>query len=194
MAEFYTGVGSRVAPADILVHMHQFAYDLARLGYTLRSGGADGADTAFEEGTRMTGATCEIYLPWPGFNGSKSMLTHPTAQAYGHARDVNLKRWGGLPQSHRKLFARNVHQVLGPSLTQHSSFLLCWTPDGCVSAATRTPKTGGTATAILIAEKNDIPVFNFQRRGVLEAVSDMISKNALPKKKRDFFNFATTSP
>lgn len=46
----YAGIGSRETPRSILDLMTAIARKLEALGYTLRSGGATGADTAFEEG------------------------------------------------------------------------------------------------------------------------------------------------
>ena len=50
VAKYYTGIGSRETPDSILSLFNDIVFQLAGLGYTLRSGGADGADTAFEEG------------------------------------------------------------------------------------------------------------------------------------------------
>ena len=61
----YAGIGSRKTPVHILSKMRRVAERLEVRGYTLRSGGADGADTAFEEGCKRK----EIFLPQPGFNG-----------------------------------------------------------------------------------------------------------------------------
>lgn len=47
---YYAGVGSRETPQDILNTMYKIGKYLASKGYTLRSGGAIGADTAFENG------------------------------------------------------------------------------------------------------------------------------------------------
>ena len=44
----YTGVGSRQASNRILDFMGHMAWILTRLNYTLRSGGADGCDKAFD--------------------------------------------------------------------------------------------------------------------------------------------------
>jgi len=41
---FYTGVGSRKTPKDILELMVRIGMKAAQNGYTLRSGGADGED------------------------------------------------------------------------------------------------------------------------------------------------------
>ena len=48
----YTGIGSRETPHHILTLMTEIANILDNIGYTLRSGGADGADTAFALGSR----------------------------------------------------------------------------------------------------------------------------------------------
>lgn len=55
----YAGVGSRATPEPVLDLMRRCATRLEVLGYTLRSGGANGADTAFEEGCCRK----ELYLP-----------------------------------------------------------------------------------------------------------------------------------
>lgn len=51
----YAGIGSRQTPDDILELMHRIGSTLAINGFTLRSGGAVGADTAFEQGAVSIG-------------------------------------------------------------------------------------------------------------------------------------------
>ena len=58
---FYTGVGSRKTPKDVLELMVKIAIKAAQNGYTLRSGGAEGADKAFEHGCDMVKGPKEIY-------------------------------------------------------------------------------------------------------------------------------------
>jgi hypothetical protein len=41
--KYYAGIGSRETPKDILDLISKIAIKLESLGYTLRSGGADGA-------------------------------------------------------------------------------------------------------------------------------------------------------
>ena len=49
MAELvYAGIGARTTPASVLADMTVMAGWLARTGWTLSSGGASGADSAFE--------------------------------------------------------------------------------------------------------------------------------------------------
>ena len=50
MTKYFAGIGSRETPQDILKLMTKSAYRLEQLGYVLRSGGARGADKAFELG------------------------------------------------------------------------------------------------------------------------------------------------
>jgi predicted Rossmann fold nucleotide-binding protein DprA/Smf involved in DNA uptake len=47
---YYAGIGARSTPPQILSVMTRLASKLEGMGYTLRSGGAAGADTAFERG------------------------------------------------------------------------------------------------------------------------------------------------
>ena len=47
---YYAGIGSRETPGLMLGAFARIGEFLAKKGYTLRSGGADGADTAFEVG------------------------------------------------------------------------------------------------------------------------------------------------
>ena len=58
----YAGIGSRQTPPEMLEAMTELARELERSGWHLHSGGADGADTAFENGTTKAGRT--VYLPW----------------------------------------------------------------------------------------------------------------------------------
>jgi predicted Rossmann fold nucleotide-binding protein DprA/Smf involved in DNA uptake len=46
----YAGIGSRSTPPETLPLIESIAARLAEKGWVLRSGGADGADSAFEKG------------------------------------------------------------------------------------------------------------------------------------------------
>ena len=60
--------------------------------------------------------------------------------------------WDRCNEWARGMHSRNCHQILGYDLQSPVDAVICWTPDGAV--------VGGTATAIRIAMKYDIPVFN----------------------------------
>ena len=153
----YAGVGARKTPPEILQSMCEIAEHLAQCGYQLRSGAADGADSAFERGCDRAGGSKQIYLPWKGFNNHTSRLYPPTAEALQIAQRYH-QAWHGLRSSVKKLMARNSYQVLGHDLTTPVQFVLCWTPDGATTKTSR--QTGGTGQAIRIAAAHDIPVFN----------------------------------
>lgn len=166
----YAGIGSRKSPPYVLEQMRWLGGRLARAGFVLRSGAAEGADTAFEEGCMESGGAAEIWLPWKGFNGhgdaglyGASGYSLPSDAHFDVARELHPS-WHALSPAARKLHARNVGQILGADLNTPASFVACWTLDGCEQEATRTRETGGTATAIVLASRRDIPVFNFQAR------------------------------
>lgn len=157
----YTGVGSREVPPDVYRFMYDLGYALARAGWRLRSGGAPGADTAFEEGARAAQGEMDIYLPWKGFNDNPSTLYGVCAKALALAKTVH-PAWDDLSSAARKLHSRNCYQVLGRTLDEPAVMVICWTDDGCTSEAKRRRGTGGTGTAIVLADRHDVPVFNLK--------------------------------
>lgn len=160
----YTGVGSRETPPWAMAWMHAFAHVLAQAGWVLRSGGAEGADSAFEAGSDdVDPQLAQIYLPWRGFNANASPRYGVTAAALAVAQSVH-PAWERLSPAARKLHARNAYQVLGSELNAPSELLVCWTADGCEQARERTARTGGTATAIVLAERHDVPRYNLARK------------------------------
>jgi len=173
----YAGIGSRQSPREILALMRSAARFLADRGWTLRTGGADGADAAFAAGA---GDRVELYLPWPGFNRHQGGIVRPTEGAIAMARRVH-PAWGRLKRGARLLHARNCHQVLGRGLDAPAAFVLCWTPDGARSAEECSVETGGTATAIRIASEHGIPVFNLWHSGEREALLEAISRAGAPR-------------
>jgi hypothetical protein len=128
--------------------MTAVAKHLAARGLVLRSGAARGADSAFEAGA---GELKEIFLPWPGFNGSRSSFSSPPPHAFSLAARHH-PAWDRCSPAAQKLHARNSCQVLGPDLKTPSSFVICWTPGGSGS--------GGTGQALRIADHHDVPSFD----------------------------------
>lgn len=151
----YTGVGSRSCPKDIQRRFTKLASFLEEKNYILRSGGADGADFAFERGVKKE-ENKEIYLPWRGFNNSKSKYYNIPKEAFIIASQIH-PAWDKCSDAVKKLHARNVMQVKGESLDDPSSFLVCWTENG--------EDKGGTRTAIVLARDCGVPVFNFEIDG-----------------------------
>lgn len=163
----YTGVGSRETPTEILDFFTRISFWLGRQGWILRSGGAGGADSAFEQGAIRAEAAKEIYLPWGRFNGNPSRLFDlDTGNAAAQIAAGVHPAWGRLTQGAKKLHARNVFQVLGADLMTPSKFLICWTSGGL--------DTGGTRTAIVLAKQHGIPVFNFGEPAAYDSFSSFI--------------------
>jgi hypothetical protein len=125
--------------------MTRIATKLRDAGFILRSGGAQGADSAFAAGA---GKYAEIWRP-----------EHCTPLAEEIAARYHPV-WNRLTPYVKKLHGRNVFQVLGGNLATPSEFLVCWTPDGCVRHGARSIKTGGTGTAISIASAYGVIVNN----------------------------------
>lgn len=167
----YAGIGSRQTPPSVLTLMMRIAGRLEKRGFRLRSGGADGADSAFEDGVTDP-ARLEVFLPWPGFNGRHYPALVIPQQAFDLAKQFH-PNWGYLKAPVRRLMARNVMQVLGANLDSPSLFVVCWTPDGCESHAERSSVTGGTGQAISIASEHGIPVFNLARPDALARIGSM---------------------
>lgn len=152
----YAGIGSRKTPKNILDQMTALADQLAKCGWTLRSGGAKGADTAFEQGA------------------SKKDIFLPTGDIPDEAFEIAAKyhpTWGGLKSYVKRLHARNVQQILGANLECKVKFVVCWTPDGAETETTK--ETGGTGQAIRIANAYFVPVFNLANEGRMEQLKEV---------------------
>lgn len=176
--KFYTGVGSRETPDDILNVMSKTAYKLASLGWTLRSGGAKGADSAFEEGwwnhykdTGQGSDLAEIYLPYDGFNYHRGdpaypynvLVEHkPTLITAGLIASTIHPNWDAVVNASSdfgfKAHSRNVFQVIGTDFSTPSKMLIAWT-----KLTKAGEPMGGTATAINLAKRYGVEVFNLNK-------------------------------
>jgi len=139
--KYYAGIGSRKTPDDILNKMVDIADDLEKRGYTLRSGGAIGADQAFEFGIDKDENT-EVLRPDDATEEAIELasLHHPA--------------WDKCTEYAKKLHGRNVMIIMGPDLMKSVEFVVCWSPN---------EEYGGTALGIRIARKFDIPIYNLAK-------------------------------
>lgn len=166
--KIYAGIGSRHTPGDVLITMLHLAQDLSDMGWVLRSGHADGADQAFEQGAKPE--LREIYLPWASYNKGGSAPGHRFAHGNRFQMDIAAKHhpaWHNCSQGAKKLHTRNVSIVLGEDLITPADFVVCWTHGGTGS--------GGTGMAIRIAGSYDIPVFDLAIPGDLEALIKFVN-------------------
>lgn len=146
--KYYAGIGSRKTPSEILEKMKVIGYVLSKENFTLRSGGAEGADLAFESGSVLGRGKREIYLPWRLFNENRSPFCEPSSEAYELASKYH-PRWSALSNGAKSLHARNMHQILGLDLRTPSMFVVCY----CNG-------TGGTMQALRVALDKKIPIIN----------------------------------
>lgn len=177
MKKFYAGIGSRETPEKLRPIIKQITHFLYQEGYTLRSGGAPGADEMFETSLRSLtpypmhteqfrewrGQHMEIYVPWWLFQSSTSPLCHVSEEAI----EFSLKyhpTGNRLSDAVKKLMGRNAYQVLGKDLKTKSDFIVCWTSNG----ADEEPALyhcGGTGQALRIGEAHGVPIFNLAKEG-----------------------------
>ena len=155
----YAGIGARDCPKWILDLLAKTAYWLSYKGYILRSGAAEGCDSAFEYGCDKGTGQKEIFLPWKGFNNSKSTLVVKDEKAFDVAK-LYHPRFDTLSNGAKKLQVGSSHQVLGWNLNEPSSFVLCYTKNG--------NGNGGTGQALRIAKGYNIPIFDFGKYNDIE--------------------------
>lgn len=139
MVRFYSGIGSRAAPYEALLQCTKIAEFLEHAGFTLRSGGAEGADKAFEVGV---------------IDPSKKVIFRPK-HCNKAAEEIASKvhpAWGACTDYAKHLHGRNAMIVLGLNLDSPSEFVVAWTFDG--------KNRGGTRTALVLAKRRGIPTFN----------------------------------
>jgi hypothetical protein len=191
-AKAYAGVGSRKTPRDVLETMRAIGAALARKGYTLYSGGARGADTAFRRGADAAGGDYRILLPAERFNGAAAdgerFLFEPNSEAWGraatiaetlwtvHARFHGIAPWKEISLPSRRFHTRNVLQVLGPGCERKVSYLICWTADGMTAWHERTPESGGTSQAIALASLVGVDVINLRRASDRQRVIEGLAR------------------
>ena len=182
---FYTGVGSRDITDEEWDIIEGIAKWLAPM-YTLRSGKAAGADSAFEYGVSISDApdNKEIYIPWPKFEGNeisgeKISLDRPDSVNFAlslqYAKDIH-PAWERLTQGAKKLHQRNVHQVLGRNLDKPvpSDFLLA-----CSDEDKHGDVKGGTRTAWMLAKEFNVPCLNIRgktKREIFEWIQPLLRR------------------
>lgn len=172
----YAGIGSRKTPPDILDLMMKIAKWMSWAGYSLRTGGAEGADLAFERGAMALNGSAVaptfIYLPWPGYNSIQRRGFHhsqvmdaPSPAAFREAARHHPV-WKDLSDGAKCLHARNCHIVLGETLDRPVQRIICWTPNG--------KETGGTAQAMRIARKKHISIHNLHNPQTMKYYQRML--------------------
>lgn len=168
---WYTGVGSRHAPAEIIRRSVALAIALQKLGLSLRTGDAIGCDTAFAVGSggrvirtsagliereTLTGTQVQIFKPTATIG-----WTVPALRACLDYSEDFMRR----PESHRQLLLRNMRQVLGPKGNDPTNFLVYWSPaPHCVCIDRAKSDGGGTRYAVRRAHLSAVPCFHLSEK------------------------------
>lgn len=160
-SKFYAGIGSRETPPGVEPMIEEVTFFLSKMGFTLRSGGAPGADSLFE---KHCSGNKEIFLPWEKFNGNPSdlYLDSMEKEIVSEAWEIAKKyhpNWKSLSEAAKKIMTRNTFQILGSDLNTPVSFVVCWTKGGTIN--------GGTGQAMRIAKDLKIPIFNLYNKDSL---------------------------
>lgn len=134
------GIGSRETPPDVLQTLTYAGAALASQGHRGSSGGAKGADAAFEAGFR---SAPHLLTSWRAQQSTPAALE--LASRYHPA-------WDRCSDYAKMLHARNGFIVLGGNLCTPVDAIICWTVGGQIK--------GGTGQALRIAADWQIPVFN----------------------------------
>lgn len=97
------------------------------------------------------------------------------AQTYTLCMEVmGMQHWNNCNDYAKGMHSRNCHQILGYDLKSPVDAVVCWTPEGKF--------IGGTRTALLIAQKENIPIFNlglFDKNKVLSDIKDFLKLNKI---------------
>lgn len=185
---YYTMIGSRETPKEILEIMCKLSNKLSRWLYCGRSGGADGADHCLEVGlsdlikNNSAEGKMEVYLPWKDFNGRDSSksgyYTLPYLNNKKQAEEIASKihpAWDRCSQGAQKLHTRNVYQLLGLDLKTPSDFVICYAKPKYEDRRTEEVK-GGTATAVKLGIDNNVKIYNLYWDDVKEMCLDWVAK------------------
>lgn len=163
---------------------------LAQLGVTFTSGlcelGMDGvAQKAYSKAVDLGYANenqFEVYVA-DSYNIRKSTLPRKhlaivrnkslIAETERIASEVH-PAWDKCNEWARGMHSRNCHQILGYDLKSPVDAVVCWTPNGNVQ--------GGTRTALMIAMREGIPVFNLGRSdkdAVLQEIKSFLKDKSI---------------
>lgn len=154
----YAGIGSRNTPNHILDNMRDISKFLYNKLYCLRSGGARGADQAFESGA---GLSKEIFY-----------AKDATKEAIEVAARYH-PNWGACIPYVRALHGRNAMIILGKNLNNPVKFVICYCP------VVNNEYLGGTGLGVKIALQNNIRVINLFFEEERQRVMTKVNAEAL---------------
>jgi hypothetical protein len=183
----YAGIGSRETPQEVLDLMTEAAKYLDGLGYTLRSGGAAGADTAFEKGAIKK----EIFKGFDPVGETEIKIAHEIhpdlkgAMSASKNKKIKAKIAEGASNNEaeksgersawavQNLMARNTNQIFGKNLDSTTDFVLFYAQE------TNNPlrPKGGTGQAVEMARRKGIPTINMASPDWRKQLTAVVNSN-----------------
>lgn len=183
MTKYYTGIGARKVPVEICLFMGGVAKRMPELGYTLRSGAADGSDSAFEFGCHKVGGQGDIFLPKVGFKGRDILMPINGCTYHVQHGDMQRKAADILRETNvcgfidkvnidtYNFFTRNVYQLLGLNLDTPSKVVIYYAPEKDGECQ------GGTRIAVNLAPHYGIPTYNLLHAEQREKIKELLNES-----------------
>ena len=190
----YAGIGSRETSIDIQKEMYKIAKELESLGYVGQSGGAPGADKAFEganqpwekedgtiAGTKEFTKSKANVTKWARYSDGKNTsskfvvfkASDSNDKVRNIAKEIHPKKQDLSDKDGLDLHARNTFQVFGKNLDTPVDFVLFYAEEQKDSIR---PK-GGTGQAVEMARLKGIPTINMADKNWREQLDNVLSKN-----------------
>jgi len=153
MELFYAGIGSRETPISVLNQMTRVGSFLAERNYILRTGGAIGADSAFEKGCDLSQGRKKVWHPDGVFYPLHEWATDKASSV---CWEYPLEKMKGYTI---KLITRNMYQVFGEDGKDPVQFVVYWCNGNPLDKG---HDSGGTRYAVRVAHEVGIPTFNLR--------------------------------
>lgn len=161
-------IGNRNLSFDAILLCNHIGFALAENDYTLVSGNADGADSAFVDGaSKVLNHKVEIKLPWKSFNANKLKSTYVVGDVYPNEYAILAEslcpNWKSFTYPVKQLFIRNV------AIVKETRFVLAM----FANEENMSSKHGGTIFALKIANKYNIPYLKLNPNSNI-SISDIL--------------------
>lgn len=165
----YVGIGPQAAGETVIELSKNFATAMAEMGWTLRSGGAEGMDEAFEAGCNSVKGTKEIFIPDAGFRRRNNPVDKVVHTLDKHLAAIQQAKpffpiWDKLGTTTQMFLVRNVFALLGEKLNKPANLVVTWSQyEGT-----------GSHQLLQMAKAIGIPAFNLAEPGQMEAIEKTV--------------------
>ena len=152
----YAGIGNRDLPIEMYPLLRNVAKRLEHHGYTLMSGGAQGADSAFA--STVSDKRVWTVKDMERLDGKFGYELHREVAEFHHPA------WWKLSSYIQQLMVRNVYIVRGTNYWSAPSFVLCYA---------KNESRGGTSHSLRVARAVNIPVYNLAKGDPIKVLEQL---------------------